>query len=357
MSRKVSESDERYIVRKIHQRRKRKGVEEFLVEWEGFPNKKDHTWEPKKNLENCSLLYTFLEQTKINGRSKLINKSSKVKKDILVKLFTPTKRGTLSDKERLNIVIQQNMKCNLCLTSFHHLLHDLTFEVDHIIPLDMGGLHGIENLQALCPACHNYKTSILDKGVIARLLQAYSKTGEKLTRDKILMECQIYYSNRHRHYPPHQEDDMISFAISAREILNEFCQRKLDRILNMKDLMDDKEQDDEKKISIAVERKKRKKDVQPPKPPKKRKVETTAPLNRITFFIEQMECLKIESSVMRMDNFKLTISLNLDHKDKADKTSHEFGNQLNNFFRLCLRKKKIQEVKIKDVTLLYEEVV
>lgn len=366
--RKSADVADIFIVKAIHRRGGRGKADKFLVEWEGFPQKKDYTWEPRDNLENCSLFHEFLEKDKMKMKVK-----ARPKKEILVKLFEPTKRGTLSDKERLNIVISQNMKCNLCLTSFHHLLHDLTFEIDHIIPLEQGGSHDWDNLQALCPACHIYKTSKLDRGVIARFLQACARTGERPTKDMILEECQLYYSNRHRRTPPYQEDDMIDFSISAREILNEMCRKKLDRILYMRDLMnsteelnkeDDKEGEedtDEKKVSFTIERKrKRKRD--PPRPPSKKRKrdseasdEKTSSLKRLIFFIEQMECLKIESSVVRMDNFKLTIDLNLDNVDKSDKTSHDFGLELNRFFHLCLKEKGRQEITIKDVTLHYEE--
>ncbi|MEW6862414.1 HNH endonuclease signature motif containing protein [Trueperella pyogenes] len=35
-------------------------------------------------------------------------------------------------------------------------------EVDHILPLDRGGTHDEENLQALCKPCHSAKTARQD---------------------------------------------------------------------------------------------------------------------------------------------------------------------------------------------------
>jgi 5-methylcytosine-specific restriction endonuclease McrA len=396
-SRQSREEPELHIVEQIHKRSVRNGKEQFLVEWEGLPLPKDFTWEPRENLVNCDLFYDFLEtlpkekQPKV-GRSTVSKTRKKRKrkapkqpveeKKILVKLFTPTPRGTISERNRLDIVIRQGMKCNLCLTSYHRLLHDLTFEVDHIIPLEQGGAHGKENMQALCPACHIYKTRTLDKGVIARLLQASRSSGITPTRTQILEQCQIMYQNRNRLNPPHREDDMIDFAISAREILSEMCKRKVNRMLQMRDIMSGQPEADpngvEQDVEMKTERVDKKKKAKPSRPPidedvedkdidsqppkKKRKgmsskkpVSPMTPLEHLAFLIEQMEWLGMESSVLRMPNFRLTIRLDLDEKFKVDKTSDEFRKELNKFFRECLAGDEIEAIKtISDITLTYQ---
>jgi 5-methylcytosine-specific restriction endonuclease McrA len=56
-------------------------------------------------------------------------------------------------------------------------------EYDHILPLELGGLHVVENLQALCVGCHKKKTAV-DVAAIRRaarrqrkLLTGRSKKG------------------------------------------------------------------------------------------------------------------------------------------------------------------------------------
>ena len=394
-----------HSVEKIHKRSLVKGEERFLVEWEGHPDRKDFTWEPRAHLKNCELFYKFLETTKKRGVSKkrkrtysemegkegskgrggwVSKKPERKEKKILVKkLFTPTTRGSLGERDRLDIVIRQGMKCNLCLTSFHHLLHELTFEIDHIIPLEQGGKDERGNMQALCPACHIYKTSTLDKGVIARLLQASRGSGIIPTRTEILEQCQIMYRNRHRLNPPHREDEMIEFAISAREILSEMCKRKVDRMLHMKELMhsgsEDEESDTKMDVGMRTERVQKKKKARPAVPPvreptrKRRrrskrsvtppdsnkespKESPMSPLEHLAFLIEQMEWLRMESSVLRMAGFRLTITLDLDAQNVIDKTSVQFRKDLDEFFRVCISGSATTvEKKLQDITLHYQQ--
>jgi hypothetical protein len=49
---KLDEEDGEYVVQKIHSHRRVRAAEglEFLVQWDGWKNKRDYTWEPRANL-------------------------------------------------------------------------------------------------------------------------------------------------------------------------------------------------------------------------------------------------------------------------------------------------------------------
>ena len=64
------------------------------------------------------------------------------------------KRQTFPHAVRLEIAASQQWKCSMCrqlLPAHHH--------VDHIRPLHFGGTNDRDNLQCLCPNCHQEKTS------------------------------------------------------------------------------------------------------------------------------------------------------------------------------------------------------
>ena len=65
-----------------------------------------------------------------------------------------TKRVHRTEPERRKIAIRQNWKC-----AGHECSKELEeYDIDHIIPLSLGGKEDIDNLQALCPGCHRKKT-------------------------------------------------------------------------------------------------------------------------------------------------------------------------------------------------------
>jgi 5-methylcytosine-specific restriction endonuclease McrA len=65
-----------------------------------------------------------------------------------------TKRKNLNLINRLNIAFKQEYKCFIC----QNLLKPRLFQIDHKIPLCLGGSNDSENLQALCLNCHAEKT-------------------------------------------------------------------------------------------------------------------------------------------------------------------------------------------------------
>lgn len=57
------------------------------------------------------------------------------------------------EKVKKNVSFCQEYKCKLCCS-----ILPPSYEIDHIIPLYLGGSNTESNLQALCPTCHNDKT-------------------------------------------------------------------------------------------------------------------------------------------------------------------------------------------------------
>ena len=63
------------------------------------------------------------------------------------------KRSELTEPTKKRVAYQQRYVCAGC-----DVLLPPTYEVDHIIPLALGGTNGLRNLQALCVPCHAQKT-------------------------------------------------------------------------------------------------------------------------------------------------------------------------------------------------------
>jgi hypothetical protein len=66
-----------------------------------------------------------------------------------------TNRRLFSEFEKQSIASANDYKCNVCRTD----LVEREFQIDHIIPLAIGGKNSIDNLQPLCKNCHKRKTA------------------------------------------------------------------------------------------------------------------------------------------------------------------------------------------------------
>ena len=58
--------------------------------------------------------------------------------------------GQISPSIVKKLMKLQEGKCINCKINLHKIGHHL----DHIMPIDLGGLHADENLQLLCPTCN-----------------------------------------------------------------------------------------------------------------------------------------------------------------------------------------------------------
>ena len=333
-----------FNVIQIHDVKSEKGRNLYLVEWEGYPDEKDYTWEPHKNLKDCVIFQNFLSTKK--GK-----KRKRESRGVLVKdVFKKTKRDSLTKDERFELIQRQNYKCNLCLNPFG----SSSFEIDHIIPLEQGGTNYLENLHGLCDSCHIFKTTVLDRGVIARLLQAKlqnKKDGQSLriTRKQILEECQMVYFNRNRSRVPFHQNEMLNFCIKTVDIYREMCKREVKKRVDdiMKIKMEDSNIDF--KINHYGENKKNQPHEPPPEDVNKRDSKYLCDLLCI---IRKSITLKIERNVINMKHFTLTISIDFE-KEKSDDDIYD---SLDEFFKeIYLKKLSKLEKNIECATILYEK--
>ena len=66
--------------------------------------------------------------------------------------YLPSARH-VSESRKKEVAYRQKYRCKMCFG-----LLPPSFQVDHIIPIALGGHNGNRNLQALCPTCHKLKT-------------------------------------------------------------------------------------------------------------------------------------------------------------------------------------------------------
>jgi len=344
----VDTSDNKFNVVQIHDVKKEKGKNLYLVEWEGYPSKEEYTWEPHKNLKDCFIFHKYLSEKR--GK-----KRKREDRGILVKdIFKKTKRDSLSKDERFDLIRSQNYKCNLCLNPFG----SSSFEIDHIIPLEQGGTNDLANLQGLCDSCHIFKTTVLDRGVIARLLQAKLQDKSKslnLSRTQILEECQMVYFNRNRNRIPFHEEEMLNFCITTVDIYREMCKKEVKKRVN--DIMKITNMEDSK-IELKINDEADKKQSQPPAPPNdlndkiQDNTRKSTYLNNLLSIINKLILLKIKSNVLYMKYFTLTVTINF---EESVKTDDEIYDDLNDFFKdIHLNKPDESEKIIGCVTISYK---
>jgi 5-methylcytosine-specific restriction protein A len=77
---------------------------------------------------------------------------------------TPRRRR-LSTRERLDLFLSARGRCLRCGWA---LTPGTRWEVDHVIPLALGGRDASDNMQVLCSPCHGGKTRECDVPVIAK---------------------------------------------------------------------------------------------------------------------------------------------------------------------------------------------
>lgn len=62
-------------------------------------------------------------------------------------------RRRITAHEKKIVAARQKWTCDAC-----HEILSATYEVDHVIPLHLGGMDDIGNCHALCKECHGTKT-------------------------------------------------------------------------------------------------------------------------------------------------------------------------------------------------------
>jgi 5-methylcytosine-specific restriction protein A len=77
----------------------------------------------------------------------------------------PVRRRSLATRERLDLYLAAHGRCQRCGWA---LAPGTRWEIDHVIPLALGGRDQADNLQVLCTACHGGKTHRIDVPAIAK---------------------------------------------------------------------------------------------------------------------------------------------------------------------------------------------
>lgn len=95
--------------------------------------------------------------------------------DKACKYSTKRKRRKYSEEERKIIYDGSNGHCALCGQKL--LLKDMT--IDHIVPLSMGGNDDMDNVQASCFSCNQFKDNILPEIFMDRIEKIFLHQAEK----------------------------------------------------------------------------------------------------------------------------------------------------------------------------------
>jgi 5-methylcytosine-specific restriction endonuclease McrA len=82
------------------------------------------------------------------------------------------RRRSLSTRERLDLFLEAKGQCQAC---GWQLRPGTRWEVDHVIPLALGGRDETSNLQVLCEPCHSGKTRTRDVPAIAKSARARAR--------------------------------------------------------------------------------------------------------------------------------------------------------------------------------------
>ena len=123
-----------------------------------------------RHKKSCKLVVTSDKERIASLEKQLAAKDEQIKELIirLSEVHTPppvraggakrTKRKRMTEPQRRKIALRQNFKCanpdGKCKLT--DALEE--YDVDHVIPLFLGGDDEERNMQALCPACHRRKT-------------------------------------------------------------------------------------------------------------------------------------------------------------------------------------------------------
>lgn len=91
------------------------------------------------------------------------------------------KRKTYSKKERKIIYNKSNGRCELC----GQRLSLENMSLDHIVPLSIGGEDSMDNIQASCFACNQFKSNILPDAFMERIIKIFLYQMEKQHKDRV----------------------------------------------------------------------------------------------------------------------------------------------------------------------------
>ena len=104
------------------------------------------------------------------------------------------RRRAIGEAERAEICLRQGGKCANPHGKCHlpgGLLMNGCIEIDHIIPKSMGGSCDNANLQAVCSACHSFKTKLDCAEAAAKRRQERGIADKKTEELEPLLKCVV----------------------------------------------------------------------------------------------------------------------------------------------------------------------
>ena len=114
--------------------------------------------------------------------------------------MTRSRRPTFSTRFRLNLFIERQGSCASCQS---RIQAGKSWDIDHVLPLALGGSNALQNLQLLCKPCHIQKAATLDIPMIAKTkrikaLQTCARTLRQTHSGKSInaMEKENEWDNR-----------------------------------------------------------------------------------------------------------------------------------------------------------------
>lgn len=101
--------------------------------------------------------------------------------DITCGCGTKRKRKSYTREERKIIYDKSYGRCELCGKRL--VFEEMT--LDHIIPISLGGADNMDNLQAACYSCNQFKSNILPDDFIERITEIFMYQMEKKSQGLI----------------------------------------------------------------------------------------------------------------------------------------------------------------------------
>jgi len=84
------------------------------------------------------------------------------------KNLIPNERKSINSIDKNSVISRQKYKCNACKSNIS-LYPYANCDLDHIIPLSLGGFNTLSNYQYLCVLCHRNKTGLENEKHIKRV--------------------------------------------------------------------------------------------------------------------------------------------------------------------------------------------
>jgi hypothetical protein len=145
------------------------------------------------------------------------------------------RRRSLSTRERLHLFLAAQGRCQRCRWA---LTPGTRWEVDHVIPLALGGRDQADNMQILCAPCHGGKTHRIDVPAIAKTARIRARhlgartsrrpiPGGRHSRWKKTIDGRVL--ERRRRDAPSYDGDLSTDAVSGDDATAEVGDRDLGR--------------------------------------------------------------------------------------------------------------------------------